>query len=94
MNDSEWMNARADAARGEEERLLAAAKAEAARAGKEPFDYAKLCTMYDPTNDLATKIYDPAETARALENRYYVDYPGVLTLAEFAERMNEMRAWG
>jgi hypothetical protein len=93
MGDWDWLNARSDAARAEEERLLAAAKAAAARSGKEPFDYEKLCTMYDPTSDLATEVRDPAQRARELEARYYVDHPAVMDLRTFAERLTEADTW-
>jgi len=32
-------------------------------------------------------------TARSLESKYYVSFPDVLTLAEFAERMSELDSW-
>ncbi len=94
MTDREWLRAKADAAERQEAEYLRKAKADAARTGKEPFDYGKLITMYDPTSDLGTRVYDPAGTAAALERRYHIDYPKIQTLREFAEAMNQARAWG
>lgn len=92
-DDWEWLNRKADEAEAVEARLLAEAKARAAEVGKEPFDYEALCRIYDPTSDMATVIHDPVATARSLESKYYVSFPDVLTLAEFAERMSELDSW-
>jgi Tfp pilus assembly protein PilP len=62
---------------------LAAAKARAAERGKEPFDLAKLETMCDTSHD---GRLDPVEVRQAeFETRYYVHFPDVMTLAEFAK---------
>lgn len=93
MSDIDWLRERDARARRETAEALARARAEADRAGKEPFDYGKLVRDYDPASDLGTDVIDPAETAAALERRYYLDYPAVMTLKEFADRMNENRTW-
>ena len=93
MSDWDWIREKDDQARRETAEALARARAEADRAGKETFDYGKLVRYYDPTSDLGTRVIDPAETAAALERRYYLDYPAVMTLKEFADRMNEYRTW-
>jgi hypothetical protein len=91
MSDMEWVRAKDDEARRQEAELLRKAKARAAERGKEPFSYEALIRLYDPTSEMATVIHDPAATAAALEDRYYVDYPDVLTIREFAERMEHAR---
>ncbi len=93
MGDMEWLRRKDDEVRAALAGELAAAKLRAAERGKEPFDYAALCEIYDPTSDLGVEVRDPDERARALEARYYVDCPDVLTLAEFAERMTELDNW-
>jgi hypothetical protein len=94
QDDWEWLKRKDDEAKAQEARYLAEAKARAAEQGKEPFDYEALCKLYDPTSDLGTVVLDPVATARSLESKYYVFFPAVLTLAEFAERMREIRSWG
>lgn len=70
---------------------LARAKAEAATWGKEPFDLDKLETMCDTTS--AGRI-DPIEERQArFEEMYYVRYPSILTLAEFAREVTELNKW-
>ena len=91
MSDMDWLNAKADAANKVELDFLRKAKAEATKTGKETFSYQKLITMYDPTTDMATKIFDPKETADALERRYYIDYPKVKNLRDFAVKMTLAR---
>jgi beta-ureidopropionase len=91
LSDMDWLHAKADAADRQEAEYLRKAKAEAAVTGKEPFNYAQLITMYDPTSDLGTTVIDPAGTAAALERRYYIDYPRILNLRDFAEAMNIAR---
>jgi hypothetical protein len=92
-DDMEWLRRKDDEMQAQLARELAAAKVRAAERGKEPFDYAALCEIYDPTSDLGYVVHDPAERARSLERKYYTSFPDVLTLAEFAERMREMDTW-
>jgi hypothetical protein len=93
MDDMEWLRRKWEAAWAEELRLLALAKEKARADGKEPFDFAALCRLYDPSSELSStgKLYDPAGTAAALERRYYIDYPKVMTIAEFAETLERLR---
>ena len=90
-SDNEWLRRRL--AEHEEARKvqLTAAKEEAPRRGKEPFDFDRLCEMYDPTSDLAPadRPMDPSLPAR-YEGKYYLDYRDVLTLEDFAARLNEL----
>jgi hypothetical protein len=70
---------------------LARAKAEAAARGKEPFDLEKLETMCDTTSE---GRLDPIEERRArFEEMYYVSYPKILTLTDFARKVNELNKW-
>ena len=93
MGDMEWLRRKGDELQAQLARELAATKLRAAARGKQPFDYAALCEIYDPTSDLGVEVRDPAERARSLEARYYVDCPDILTLAEFAQRMTELDSW-
>ena len=93
VDDLEWLRAKDREMRAQQARELEAAKAAAAARGKQPFDYTALCEIYDPTSDLGVVVHDPAERARALEARYYLDCPDVLDLAAFAERMRELDTW-
>jgi hypothetical protein len=70
---------------------LAKAKTEAARRGKEPFDLAKLETMADTTT--YGKL-DPEDVRRArFEEMYYVEYPAILTIEAFAQKLDELSKW-
>ena len=71
---------------------LTAAKADAAARGKEPFDYAKLTTMAATVYDATTQMSE-AEREEYFEDLYYVGYPGVLSLEEFANKVNELSRW-
>lgn len=90
--DAEELDARVRAkARQRAEDQLAAAKADAARRGKQPFDLAKLETMCDTSHEGRV---DPPEVRQAeFEQKYYVHFPEVMTLAEFAEKVNELNRW-
>jgi hypothetical protein len=92
-DDTEWLRRKDDEMQAQLAREVAEAKARAAQRGKEPFDYEALCKLYDPTSDMGTVVLDPVATARSLESKYYVSFPDVLTLAEFAERMSELDSW-
>jgi hypothetical protein len=71
-----------DAKRAE---ALARRKEEAAERGKEPFDLAKLETMcaIDALGHMT-----PEERFSNLEYMYYVNSPKLMTLAEFAEKLD------
>ena len=87
----EWLRQREE----EFNRQLEEAKQQAAREGKEPFDFAKLLTLFDPSSEMSSSsvLPDPEATAREYEAKYYFS-PEVKTVAEFAERLNEYRLWG
>ena len=41
----------------------------------------------------STKLHDPEGVAARLEHKYYVSFQDVMTIAEFAEQMEEIRAY-
>jgi hypothetical protein len=70
---------------------LAAAKAEAARRGKEPFDLEKLAPLCDTSFG---GIRASRESRHEhFEHMYYVNYPDVMTLAELATHIHELNRW-
>ncbi len=70
---------------------LAAAKRDAAARGKEPFDLARLETMCDTSSE-GRMAPEPVRHQR-FEDMYYVDYPGILTLEDFARKVDELNKW-
>jgi hypothetical protein len=70
---------------------LAEAKADAARRGKEPFDLAKLETMCDTTHE--GRLAPVEERYAEFERKYYVRFPDIMTLAEFARTVQELNRW-
>lgn len=78
----------------EQERLdrLQRAKADAAARGKEPFDYGKLTSIAQTVYEHTMRM---SETKREeyFEELYYTGYPSVLSLSEFAEKVNELSRW-
>ncbi|HZJ64543.1 MAG TPA: hypothetical protein VFD36_13570 [Kofleriaceae bacterium] len=70
---------------------LTAAKRDAAASGKEPFDLAKLETMCDTSSE---GRMDPEPVRRTeFEEMYYVRYPQILTLEDFARKVEELNKW-
>jgi hypothetical protein len=70
---------------------LAAAKADAAVRGKEPFDLGKLEEMCDTSRDGKPA---PADERHAEHGwMYYVHFSSLMTLAEYAERVAEQNRW-
>ena len=70
---------------------LAAAKRDAAARGKEPFDLAKLETMCDTSSE-GRMDPEPVRYAK-FEEMYYADYPDILTLEDFARKVDELNKW-
>jgi hypothetical protein len=82
------LKARNDKARAER---LERARADADARGKEPFDLAKLETMADTSSE---GRMDPEESRRArFEEMYYVQYPDILTIEDFAAKVEELNKW-
>lgn len=70
---------------------LERAKADAAARGKEPFDLARLETMADTSSE---GRMDPEENRRArFEEMYYVNHPSILTIEDFARKVEELNKW-
>lgn len=70
---------------------LALARADAEARGKEPFDLAVLETMADTSSE---GRMDPEEERRArFEEMYYVSFPDVLTIEDFARKVDELNRW-
>jgi hypothetical protein len=82
--------ARAEAQKHHAEQL-AAAKDNAAKRGKEPFDLTKLETMCDTSHEGRIDLIE--ERQAELERKYYVHFPDVMTLAEFAKTVDELNHW-
>lgn len=93
-DDLRWLRERAAEAERRTAERLARARDEAQRSGKERFSYDRLLELHDPSSDLGHEVRDPAEAAARLERKYYLDFPEVRTIAEFAERLNDLRAHG
>ncbi len=70
---------------------LARAQARGALYGKEPFDLAKLEKLVDTSSE--GRMDSEAVRHARLEEKYYVDYPHVKTLAECAEQMKVLNSW-
>jgi hypothetical protein len=71
------------------ERLAAKIKA-ATEQGKEPFDYARFVEMYwykDIQSDGLTGQESQA-TINSFIRRYYLDYPDMMTMADFARALS------
>ena len=70
---------------------MAAAKRDAAARGKEPFALAKLETMCDTSSE---GRMDPEPVRHAeFEEMYYVRFPQILTLEDFARKVDELNKW-
>lgn len=72
-------------------RRLEAAKRDAATRGKEPFDLAKLETMCDTSSE-GRMDPEPVRQKR-FEEMYYVGFPEILTLEDFARKVDELNKW-
>ncbi len=95
MNDLEWLKAKGEEQGRQQAEQLREARERAAREGKEPFDFAKLLTLYDPSSEMSSssQLHDPQGEAERLEADYYLYFRDVKTLSEFADRLNELRSW-
>ncbi len=91
-SDAEALDAEIKAeARSLRAEQLAMAKADAANRGKEPFDLSLLETVCDTSRG---GRLDPFEARRArFEEMYYTHFPEVMTLADFARKVEELNRW-
>lgn len=80
-----------DESRRAHNQALADAKAEALLRGKEPFDLAKLELLCDTSRE---GKMDPEEVRwTRFESMYYTHFPEVLTLEEFAAKVEVLNRW-
>ena len=75
----------------ERAKQLADAKAAAVASGKEPFDLAKLETMCDTSSE--GRMDPEGVRCERFEEMYYVHYPQILTLEDFAREVEELNKW-
>jgi hypothetical protein len=73
------------------EEKLGGAKAEAARHGKESFDLERLESLCDTSHEGRMAPFD--ERITEYEWKYYVDYPEIMTIEEFARKVDELNRW-
>ena len=69
---------------------LALAKEKAHAEGKEPFDFAKFASIYphDRGGCERLKVDEPEVVQRSYEEEYYLEYPEVKTIREFAKTLD------
>lgn len=74
------------------EQRLHDAMAQAEQSGKEPFDFPTFTELYfHDTGDCERLKPDaPASIQNYYKRMYYVDYPEVTTVAEYAKMLNQM----
>lgn len=70
---------------------LARAKDEASARGKEPFDLSLLESLCDTSREGKLDAFDVRQAR--FEEMYYTDFREVMTIAEFAERVQERNRW-
>ena len=93
-NDNAWLDKMLAERRRERAQRLLVAREQASVRGKEPFDFARLCELYDPSSDMAPADRPlPAGTAERYEEKYYLDYADALSVEEFARRLNQLDEW-
>ena len=76
--------------------LLESKIAEAEAAGKEPFSaeaFDRYYTRFD-ISDSSTKIANNPERISNTLSKYYIRYPDVMTVEEFAEKLMELDSYG
>ena len=90
-DDNKWLGAlREQRGREKAERLAKARKAAAER-GKEPFDLEALAKIYAFSGPYEAEHY--RRYAGEYEHEYYVTWPNVMTIAEFARLKTRLDAW-
>lgn len=91
MNDTELFLKKLEKCEEERAEALKQAKVKAKETGKEPFDFEKLYDLYDVTSDFARGSPQPSrEKKMRYEQKYYLDYPDVMSIEEFAERLHQL----
>ena len=88
-DDNAWLRRKLAEQEAENAARLKEAKGEAKGSGKEPFNFDKLCLMYDPRSDMAPADQPITEEMRdRYELKYYVYFADVMTIEEFVARLN------
>jgi hypothetical protein len=87
----EFMEQTHERARQRKAEMLAAAKADAACRGKEPFDLEKLEKLCDTSHEGRMAPYE--ERYAELERKYYVHFSEIMTISEFAREIDELNKW-
>lgn len=90
MDDRQWFDKLAAEAEARQEAQLCEARQDAMTRGKEAFDLDRLEALVDTTTDLGG-LPPREERQRRWERLYYLSWPEVMTMAEFAERRREAR---
>ena len=88
-DDSEWFARRRAEQRRQRALALDEARAAAEARGKEPFDLARLEALLDTSPELGPTPPE-AERARVWADKYYLQYPEVMTLEQLAALVREM----
>ncbi|WP_444884000.1 hypothetical protein [Microbulbifer sp. PSTR4-B] len=81
----------------ERQERLEKAKQKAKLDGKEPFDIDlvfKYFPVYEHDKEDMENPKVMQQKIEALEERYYVSFPDIMTIKEFGEKMCELRNWG
>ena len=88
MENNEWLHQMLEEQRAKEAERFRFEKEKAEHSGKEPFDFEKLCSLYDPRSDLAPADQPITNEMRdRYEMKYYVDYADCISIEEFVARM-------
>ena len=94
MNDNEWLLNSTKKRKEERAAAFSQAKQRAKESGKESYDFEKLSDLYDIRSDFARRGPPPSEeTKQRYEQKYYLDYPDVMSIKKFAERLNQLDAY-
>ncbi len=94
MNDNEYLLNLLKKREKERAAAFKQAQERAKETGKEPFDFEKLYDLHDVRSDFARGNTLPSEeTKQRYEQKYYIDYSDVMSIKEFAERLNQLDAY-
>ena len=83
MSDTEWFLQQLANKKAKEADAVVQAKEAVKGQGKEPFDLAKLEALCDLSAGFGTRPPD-AQLIKKYEEKYYVQYPEIMTLKDFA----------
>lgn len=88
----DWLRKRIEEQKIREAALLAKAKLEAQKTGKEPFDFERLENMIDLRPYSTDYDWVPTpEYIQSYEYKYYVLHPEIMTIEEFAKFIEMMQ---